>query len=69
MTGTFQNALPGQRILSDDGNWSFVVNYETGAFSQKVALTDFQAVPEPGSAALLAGMGLMAFRRRRIARY
>jgi hypothetical protein len=63
MTGTFQNALPGQRILSDDGNWSFIVNYETGAYTQEVALTDFQPVPEPSTFALLGIVGAAIFRR------
>jgi hypothetical protein len=65
MTGTFQNALPGQRILSDDGNWSFIVNYGSGDFAQKVALTDFQAVPEPSTLSLLSMGALTLLRRRR----
>jgi hypothetical protein len=66
LTGTFDNALPGETVLSTDGNWSFTVNYESGPYTQEVALTNFEPVPEPASMGVLgaAAIGLLARRRR-----
>jgi hypothetical protein len=63
VTGQFLNAAPGQRIVSEDGGWSFVANYGSGPYSQEVVLSDFQQVPEP-TALILAPAGLLLMRRR-----
>ncbi|WP_457417925.1 beta strand repeat-containing protein [Roseateles sp. P5_E7] len=64
--GQFANVADGGRLLTADGAGSFIVHYGDG---QGLLLSDFStaAVPEPGSwALLLAGAGLLAWRRRRI---
>ncbi|MCF7761598.1 MAG: PEP-CTERM sorting domain-containing protein, partial [Cephaloticoccus sp.] len=55
LTGQFSNASQGSRITTTDGLGSFIVNYSSIA----VSLTDFQAVPEPSTWALLGLGGLL----------
>ncbi len=67
LTGAFANVTNGQRLTTLDGLGSFQVNYGNGLNS--VTLTNFQAIPEPSTYALLAfglaTLGLAAHRRRR----
>jgi len=69
ITGAFANAANGDRITFGGGA-SFVVSYGTGAaFPDRVILSDFAPVPEPGHWALLGGCGLLLFAGgRRLAR-
>ncbi len=64
LTGTFSGLANGARILTTDGLGSFQVNY----LANSLTLTNFQAVPEPSTYALL-GLGavtvLLVERRRR----
>ena len=65
LLGQFANVADGGRLLTTDGAGSFVVHYGSDG---GLVLSDFSptAVPEPGSWVLmLAGMGLVAWRRRR----
>lgn len=62
--GTFANVADGERLLTTDGTGSFLVHYGNG---QGLVLSDFNtaAVPEPSTwALLLAGAGLLAWRRK-----
>jgi autotransporter-associated beta strand protein len=62
--GHFANVADGARLLTADGSGSFLVQYGNG---QGLVISDFQAaaVPEPSTwALLLAGAGLLAWRRR-----
>lgn len=65
LTGAFENVASGGRLLTADGLGSFVVTYD----GTDVFLSGFQAVPEPGTWALLglggAGAGVVVLRRRR----
>lgn len=64
--GQFMNVAPGERLTTSDGFGSFIVNYgATSLFgSNKVVLSDFQAIPEPATVLLLA-LGALAFAARR----
>lgn len=64
LIGTFSNAPDGTRLLDATGTGSYVVNYSpTSLF-----LTDFQPIPEPLSAALLAPAALLLLKRHHRAR-
>ena len=72
-TGTFSNVIDGR--INVDGVGSFAVTFGTGGgsnFSSQfladngLTFSDFQAVPEPGCVALMAGLLLgMTLRRKR----
>jgi fibronectin-binding autotransporter adhesin len=67
LVGAFDNVANGGRIATTDGFGSFRVNYGSGsAFpSDRVVLSDFALVPEPGSLALLGfSAALFGLRRR-----
>ncbi len=59
--GAFANAADGERLWTSDGYGSFRVTYSGAG----VVLSDFEAIPEPTSAALLAAAAGLALRRRR----
>lgn len=67
LTGAFANVANGQRLITTDGLGSFQVNY--GAGLNSVTLTNFVAVPEPSTYALLgfgvASLAFAAWRRKR----
>jgi hypothetical protein len=70
LTGVFSNVASGGRILAGSGPSSFQVNYGPGsAFgSNNVVLSNFTAVPEPGTLVLVGAAaltGLNVRRRRR----
>ncbi len=69
LTGTFANVGNGQRLFTNDGLGSFVVNYGPGsAFaSDSLVLNSFVPVPEPSTYALLSlgVLVLVAAQRRR----
>lgn len=68
ITGLFANVSNGQRLDVAGGIGSFQVNYGEGsAFDpDKVVLSNFVAIPEPGSFALVvAGLGAIALLRKR----
>ena len=60
LAGTFSNVANGGRLVSADGHGSFQVNYGTGSTfgENSVVLSDFIAVPEPSSFAML-GLGIL----------
>ncbi len=55
LSGQFSNVSNGSRITTTDGLGSFIVNYSSIA----VSLSDFQAVPEPSTWALMSLGGLL----------
>jgi hypothetical protein len=64
LSGDFANVASGQYLLTTGGTGEFMVNYSPG--TGEIVLSDFQAVPEPASAALLlSATGAMLIRRRR----
>ena len=68
LTGAFTNVANGTRLMSLDGNGSFVVNYGVGSmFSPNaVVLSDFTPIPEPSTWILmLCGGAAGAWRLRR----
>jgi hypothetical protein len=58
LTGAFANVANGQRLFTSDGYGSFLVSYGTGSafpsLANSVVLSQFQAIPEPSTYALLA---------------
>ncbi len=68
LAGTFLNVANGTRLTTTDGLGSFVVNYGAGsAFPiNTVVLSNFLAVPEPSTwALLLTGVAFLALAARR----
>jgi hypothetical protein len=71
LTGAFANAANGQRLVTADGFSSFLVNYGAGSTyaANSLVLSNFVAVPEPSTWALMAAGGLLVtwqtLRRRR----
>ncbi len=69
LTGAFANIVNGGRMLTTDGGGAFTVNYGPGsAFAANtVVLSNFQAIPEPSTYALLAlgALALLLTRRRK----
>lgn len=66
LTGAFANIGTGQRLITTDGLGSFLVTYGSGTNS--LVLSQFQAIPEPSTYAMLAlgaGIVLYTVRRRR----
>ena len=64
----FDNVAPGERLTTADNRGSFIVNYGgTSPFGDNaVVLSDFRAIPEPATFALLAaGVPLVLRRLRR----
>ena len=60
-SGFFNNVNSGERLTTVDGLGSFIVNYDT----DELWLSNFNAIPEPGSAALLVLLtGVTCMRRR-----
>jgi hypothetical protein len=71
ISGAFDNAASGARILTESGNASFVVSYGNGSpfGDNQLVLSDFQPVPEPSAFALLIlGSAAVGMRRRRVRR-
>jgi len=67
LSGEFLNIADGGRLEAMDGGGSFVVNYESGAYANKIVLGDFEAsnVPEPATAGIVGiGLGLLVRRGR-----
>jgi len=73
LSGAFSNVPNGQRLFTMDGLGSFLVNYgSSSAFAatagpNSLVLSNFAAVPEPSTWALLAlgGLALAVSRLRR----
>jgi hypothetical protein len=66
MSGYFRNALDGQRVITDDGLWSYVVHYGSGDYLHKVTLTSFASVPEPSTLILaISALTILLAKRRR----
>lgn len=64
LTGSFTNVLSGERLTTANGEGSFLVDYN----GNNLVLSDYQAIPEPGTLALcaLASFVLVAVRRRSV---
>lgn len=68
LSGAFLNIPNGQRLVTADGLGSFLVNYGGGSpfAANSLVLSQFVAVPEPSTWALLAvGLGAILIRGRR----
>jgi hypothetical protein len=65
LQGAFANVASGGVLTTTDGQASFVVSYSDG---HDVVLSDFEAVPEPGTVGLVVlGIFAMGMRRWRTA--
>lgn len=65
LTGAFANVPNGGFLTTSDGAGIFQVNYGP-SFANSVVLSNFQAIPEPSTVALLAlGLAPLLLRRRR----
>jgi T5SS/PEP-CTERM-associated repeat protein len=64
LTGSFTDVLSGERLMTADGEGSFLVSYS----DNNLVLSDYQVIPEPGTLALCAlGLaGLFVARQRRL---
>jgi hypothetical protein len=63
LTGQFANVASGSYLLTSDGSGSFRVSY---AGQNSIVLSDFQAVPEPGTGVglVFAAASVLGLRRR-----
>ncbi len=66
LSGSFLNVANGGRLMTSDGEGSFEVQYGTGPYINEIVLSDFEAVPEPSTTAVVCALAFgMAMRRRR----
>lgn len=67
LAGAFENAISGQRILTEGGSGSFLIYYGSGSpfGEQNVVLTSYAAVPEPSGMTLAVVLSSLVLLRRR----
>lgn len=64
LSGSFLNAIDGQRIATADGSGSFEILYEDTAYPDSVVLKDFVPTPEPALALSMLPMLIFISRAR-----
>jgi hypothetical protein len=65
LSGAFGNVPDGGRLVTTDGEGSFLVNYGSGSYASEIVVSDYQTVPEPATGMVIGVLAVGHFWRRR----